>query len=177
MNHPKIRDPAPLLAEAVGDLRIIGGLFCLLSVLPLFVGLASRTPQLLAQILTGVDSIVLLGPGVWYLIAASNFKRRNFNLIRPTLYVAAGQLAIVLGILALGMLLGLGSLAALIIPAVLVMFFIPAVAATMWHIRRLEQMAHLLLPTGSAFEPIAVQAIQVEKMKDELKGARDEAAS
>jgi hypothetical protein len=167
MNHRKRRDPPALLVEAVGDLRIIGGLFCLLSVVPLFFGLASRAPQLVGQMLAAVDSVLLLGPGVWYLIAANSFKRRNFSLIRPTLYVAGGQLAIVFGILGLGMLLRLGSIAALVVPAVMVMFFIPAVAATMWHIRRLEQMAHLLLPTGMAFEPIAVQPIPVAEVMEE----------
>src|SRR5688500_9713291 len=89
------RTPDRRIKDGAGDVRIVGLLFAILGVLPLLPasamsrGLWGRT----AQIFAAVDAVILIAPGIWYIVTAVQIKRLNRGAVTMSLRVAAVQLA------------------------------------------------------------------------------------
>jgi hypothetical protein len=101
-----------------------------------------------------VNVVVLVGPGVWYFLAASWLRRLDRRAATVSLRIAAVQFAAVaLGLLFRGT-LGNNRLSDVAMPAVLAVFFMPALAALVYHLVRARSAMNLIQSEGSAFEPI-----------------------
>lgn len=162
MKRSKPFDPHGALKEASSDLFTIGIVFVALGGLfgLIVVADVSGNRSFELQALGGSCATLMIAPGCWYVIAAAQLRRKQFGLVRSSMMVAIGQVALVLMALAVGALFR-SSLRVLLPPAVISVFFVPAVIATLVHIRRVEQALHLLSVDGHAFEAVMkVEAIE-----------------
>jgi hypothetical protein len=89
------RDPTKVLADAIGDLRVVGVVFAFAGSLLLGLHVVTRFGPLSADVFTIIwvfcNTIVLVGPGVWYVVAASLLKRGQFWAATFSMRVAAGR--------------------------------------------------------------------------------------
>ena len=157
------------LKQAVYNMRLLGFLFGGLGLFPLFLMMDSSA-SVATQIVAIVDTAVLIGPGVWYCFAARMVERLEMRGVRISLRVAWGQLAaIVLGIL-IGFQLRGQSHEAMVIPAFLAMFFVPALVAFMVQLAKARGVIRLLDPEIRAFEaiPIATVAPNVPTLEGDV---------
>ena len=146
------------LREAVHNTRLMGAMFAGLGGLPLLMMFDARAGAA-TQVLSIVDTAVLIGPGVWYLFAAQMIRQLQMRGVRISLRVAWAQL----GAIALGVLIGSQlpgqSRSAMILPAVLATFFVPALIALMVQLAKARGVIRLLDPEIRAFEAIPVASI------------------
>jgi hypothetical protein len=141
----------------VADARIMGGFFVLVGLgiclLALVGGGSSRESQLLAS----SSAIMLLGPGVVYLVE-SRFLRRGeswaASLGLRTVAAHLGMIALVFLLAALGIVRLIGSI--VLVPATINVFFIPALAAFAVHTARARREAAVRDGLGRAFETLPV---------------------
>jgi hypothetical protein len=146
------------LKEAVNNTRLMGFVFAGLGGLPLYMMYDSRA-SLALQILAVVDTAVLIGPGVWYIFGAHMIRQLQMRGVRISLRIAWAQLAAVV----LGIVVGLGvagqNKEAMMLPALLATFFVPALIALMVQLAKARGVIRLLNPEVHAFEAIPLAAI------------------
>jgi hypothetical protein len=151
------RDPTKVLAEAIGDLRVVGVVFAFAGSLLLGLHVVTRFGPLSADVFTIIwvfcNTIVLVGPGVWYVVAASILKRGQFWAATFSMRVAAGQGFAMVLLLVFGF-----ERSQVAVPACVLVFFVPAMLAVLVHLNRVRRIIPMLSP-GHAFEPIRVQPI------------------
>jgi hypothetical protein len=155
-----------ILTEAADAARLLGGLFVLLGGLPVLFAGFSFIRGFLAQLLAVTDGLILIGPGVWYVLAARMMRRRQLWVVVPSLRVAAGQLLAVFVTLGLGIAFVVGRRSrfqVIVVPAILMIYFVPAVFAMTYHLWRLKQVIPLLAMPGKAFEPVRVQRTEARE--------------
>jgi hypothetical protein len=152
--HPRL---APHVKAAADACRVVGGLFVLLGGLPLagVLGSAARGLSWPARAFAIVTTIVLVAPGVWYVVASRLIRRGDARAARTSLWVAAAQAVVIL--------LGLfGNLSArnehLAVPSLLALFFVPALGATCFHLVRARRAAAAAADTP-AFEALAPKPV------------------
>jgi hypothetical protein len=146
------------LKRTAGDLRLIGGVFVLIGIAPFVLG--SRTPlSWTGQVLAIVNTAILIGPGVWYIIAASLMKRLHPSAARISMLIAFVQIAIVTLCL-LAAFLGNREAAQFAVSACAVVFQIPAMIVLLFTLRHASRIVQRMSAVGHAFEPIAVQPLE-----------------
>ena len=159
MTHGE-RDHRRALRRAVGDARLLGTVFIVVGALFL-IPLVTRGSRIVEQLLTASASLLLIAPGVLYWIAATSLDHR-----KPAGAVLARRAAAA-HLLAIGASIGLGLLAgtwgafdwAVFFPAVIALFFVPALIAFLAQTRAALRAAQLLDDTGRAFEPLVAQPV------------------
>jgi hypothetical protein len=161
----RLAEPYRMLRQAVGDVRLVGGLFVLLGLLPmLFVAFtAVRGGTRGARILSIVNTVVLLGPGIWYFAAGTMMRRLSRPALRQAVWVARAQLVLVPSAMVLGFLARAGAYEPhlFIIPAALTLFFVPALIALMFTFRRIDGLMNNIAPEIRGFEALPVQALSI----------------
>jgi hypothetical protein len=155
----KDHDPQTIMNRTGRDLRAVGAVFLGLGLLEvsliLIAGTNLRDPM--AQVAVASGAVMLVGPGVWYLIAASRMKHQEYTLIRPCIWIAMVQSVSAIGIIAAAIVLGSRAVGTLLVAAALTMFFVPAVFACIAAMRRAERLTHLFIPEGKAFHLMDVR--------------------
>src|SRR5688572_28289162 len=159
-------EPYRTLRAAVGDVRLVGGLFVILGLLPMAMALFSvsrRGDTWGARLLAIVNTIVLLGPGVWYFATGTMMRRLSRPALRQAVWVARVQLAIVPCVLLIGIFARPAGYdpEIFIVPVVLTIFFLPALCALLFTFRRIEGLMNQIEPETRGFEALPVQAIAV----------------
>ena len=156
--------PYRQLRAAVGDVRLVGGLFVLLGSLPMFLAVFNLSRDSWgARLLAIVNTVVLLGPGVWYFAAGTMMRRMNRPALRQAIWVARAQLAIVPITLLLGIFarpVGYDP-SIFLVPVVLTVFFVPALIALLFSFRRIGRLMEQIEPEGRGFEAMPVQAMPI----------------
>jgi hypothetical protein len=133
----------PELNAAADACRLLGLLFIFLGVFPLFMsqfgfGLR-RGPMWLRQAMAIATTLVLVGPGAWYFVAARLTRRADLRAIRISLVVVSIQAAFIVCGLALLFMGRTGG--TLVVPSVVGLFFLPALGATAWQLLRARRTA------------------------------------
>ena len=160
-----VAEPYRQLRAAIGDVRLVGGLFVILGLLPMALALFSvsrRGDTWGARLLAIVNTVVLLGPGVWYFAAGTMMRRLSRPALRQAVWVARSQLAIVPATLLVGI-FAAGAVGfdaeVFIVPVVLTIFFLPALCALLFTFRRIAGLMNQIEPEARGFEALPVQAI------------------
>lgn len=74
------------------DLRVVG---VVLSGIGALVTLATLSPLFEARIVGGLGFLLLLAPGVWFILAASMIRRGSLPIVRWSLCIAVAQVTLV----------------------------------------------------------------------------------
>ena len=157
-HRPKVKlsGAAASLKEAADACRLLGGLFVFLGgfpLLPLLDNGVSRS--FTAQLLAIVTTLLLIGPGVWYLVAARMIRRADYRAARISLIVVTAQATlIVIGLV--GQCGGVGRWIG--VPAILGMFFVPALGAAAWSLARARRTAEATA-NSAGFEVAAARPV------------------
>jgi hypothetical protein len=146
------------LKQAVYNMRLLGFVFGGLGVFPLLFMLDARA-GIATQIVATVDTAVLIGPGVWYCFAARMVENLEMRSVRISLRVAWAQLAAVVVCLVMGLQLPGQSKEAMIVPAFIATFFLPALIAFMVQLAKARGVIRLLNPDVHAFEAIPLASV------------------
>jgi phosphoglycerol transferase MdoB-like AlkP superfamily enzyme len=127
----RTRSIHPELNAAADACRLLGLLFSCLGacalLLPQFGFGLRRGPLWLQQAVAIVATLVLMGPGVWYFVAARLTRRADLRAIRMSLVVISIQAALILIGLAFAFIGRVGG--ALVVPSFVGLFFLPALGA------------------------------------------------
>lgn len=146
------------LDRAAASCRTLGGCFALVGSFPLllvaFLKLNGMNgpADIESQILGFVDTLILVGPGVWYFIAATLLRRCHLSASNWTLYVAVSQLALIFLFVAFS--LSVAHAGFVLLPVILSLFFLPALIALIYELYRARRAIIVLSPVTSAFSPI-----------------------
>jgi hypothetical protein len=165
------------LRTAVGDVRLVGGLFVVLGLLPMTLALLSvsrRGDSWGARLMAIVNTVVLLGPGIWYFAAGTMMRRLSRPALRQAVWVARAQLVIVPCALLIGIFAGPVGFEReiFIVPVVLTIFFVPALIALLFTFRRIAGLMNAIEPEARGFEALPVQVLPLA-----AEGAKPQAAS
>jgi uncharacterized protein YjeT (DUF2065 family) len=150
----------PELNAAADACRLLGLLFIFLGVFPLLMsqfgfGLR-RGPMWLRQAMAIATTLVLVGPGAWYFVAARLTRRADLRAIRISLVVVSIQAAfIVCGLVLLFMGRTGGTL---VVPSVVGLFFLPALSAAAWQLVRARRTA-LTIDQNYGFDLLAPKPV------------------
>ena len=163
------REPYRQLRAAIGDVKLVGGLFVILGSIPMAMVVFSlgRGDSVGPRILAVVNTLVLLGPGVWYFAAGMMIKRMSRQALRQAVWVARAQLVLVPCVLLIGIFARpLGYEPQLfIVPVVLTIFFVPALIALLFTFRRIRILMDAIEPETRGFEAMPVQAIATQQIE------------
>ena len=140
--------------EAAAAAALLGVVFAVLGALVMIPVVSGRMRGGL-RLLAGTNALILIGPGVWYFLAASMIRRIDRRAVAVALRVAAGQGTLVASGLLLTALLRRRDTEEMTVPAILAMFFMPALAALAYHLWRARQAMNLLGGGETGFEALA----------------------
>ncbi len=143
------------LQKAVSSVRLVGGVFSFLGMIPLLGVLTRGYYEFMSQLLSVATVIILLGPGVWYFVAARLLGRGQFWVVHMIQRVVWVQMAAIVLAFVAGFVGRIGIIAT---PAILAVFFVPAVIAMIVEIRKASREP--LLVEGHGF------AVKVLDMAD-----------
>jgi hypothetical protein len=170
MTHGEL-DHWRALRRAVGDARLLGTVFIVVGALFL-IPLVTRGSRIVEQLLTASASLLLIAPGILYWIAATSLNHRKPAGAVLARRAAAAHLLAIAGSIGLGLLAGAWGAFdwAVFFPAVIALFFVPALVAFLVQTRTALRAARMLDDTGRAFEPLVAQPILAPKQADDLDG-------
>jgi len=165
------------LRTAIGDVKLVGGLFVILGLIPMaLVGFSVRRGDTIGpRILAVVNTLVLLGPGVWYFAAGIMMQRMSRPALRQATWVARAQLVLVPGALLIGIFahpLGYEP-QIFIVPVMLTVFFVPALIALMFTFRRIGGLMNQIEPERRGFEAMPVQSLPVQQVQTRAGDSTD----
>ena len=149
------------LREATGDLRLIGITMVAIGSLMGLPFLTRGVWTAQARMLASCDMLAILFPGAWYVVASAMLAKKQFGLIRVSQRIVITQVTIAASAALFAIITDTGLEMPLLAPAVLMVFFVPALLVTLSHVRRVEKAMHLLSADGHAFEAI-LPAIPIE---------------
>ena len=153
------------ISQAAGGAKLVGGLFIVLGSLPML-GVAFGRAWV-EEVLSVSTTLITVSPGVWYVIAGVFLRRGQYWAVKTTYRIALGQfLCLVLAFFG-------GVISSqnreIIVPAVLLLFFIPALIALMFDMHR----AHRELISGAG-RGFAVHVLPVVPNVEEPQMNTDE---
>jgi hypothetical protein len=140
--------------EAASAAALLGVVFAVLGAILMIPVVGGRMRGGLRP-LAAADALILVGPGVWYFLAASLIRRLDRRAVVVGLRVAAVQGTLVAAGLLLAALLRRRDAEELTVPAIVAMFFMPALAALAHHLWRARQAINLLGGGETGFEALA----------------------
>jgi len=154
----------PQLKSDTGDVLALGVLFVGLGAVLLYIVFRAGT-SFRGQVMFIVDTALLVGPGVWYVVAGTMMRRGNQQAVIVSRRIVYAQTISIAAVLGVGLILGgmRGEAGMLLFPAIVAVFFIPALLALLLVLGRIEIALRLLDPGGYAFETIPVaRAVPLE---------------
>jgi hypothetical protein len=161
--------PERLKKEVAGELGLIGGLFVTIGMLVLFVAFA-RGVTLAAELYAIANTLVFVGPGVWYVLASRQVVAARLWVLPICLKVAAVQGAVILILLLIAATVSrITRTYEFVIPGLLALYFVPALAVLSRRLVKLGRVAALLTADGHAFEPVRVQPVLPQEQLVELE--------
>ncbi|HYO08266.1 MAG TPA: hypothetical protein VER17_04790 [Tepidisphaeraceae bacterium] len=164
------RDLPPNLRAATADARLIGGLFVVLGAIPLLVAFNTGARDGWgARLMAVVNTMILVGPGVWYVAASVMMRRLNRQAVTTSTRVAVAQLVLVPATIVLGIFardLGFSPMI-FALPSLLAVFFIPALIALLFVLRRIRGMMNQIAPEAHGFEPLPMAVLPLEEPSEE----------
>ena len=118
-----------------------------------------------------VNTIVLLGPGIWYFAAGTMMRRLSRPALRQAVWVARAQLVIVPCVLLIGIFAGPAGFEReiFIVPVMLTIFFVPALIALLFTFRRIEGLMNAIEPEARGFEALPVQVLPLAAERESRK--------
>src|SRR5438552_16864063 len=120
------KPPPRPIPKAASGCKLVGGLFILLGGLPVLSAMLDGRGWI-AQIAGAAPSLLLVGPGVWYVIAGIFLQRKQCWAIITTYKVALTQMiVVVIVIVAMNVVPSRNrNTMAVFVPAILMIFFVP----------------------------------------------------
>lgn len=154
------------LTRSVHDARLLGAIFMGLWALLVLLSLGDRRG--IPRLLIGATSTVMLAPGVLYWVAAAQLERRRPSGAAMARWAAAAHAGVTLVLLAAAFTpLRQFSDGVFIAPAIVSVFFVPALIAFLVQTFRAEEAARRLEAPGRAFEPLAVRPVPSAEPPDQ----------
>jgi hypothetical protein len=147
------------LKEAIHDVRLVGGVYLVLGALLMAMFVVRPRASGPLRIAVLADSVMLFGPGVWYLFAGNYLKRLQEWVVTVSIRIGVAQLAVIVLGVPIGALAAKGDFGMVIAPAIVACFFVPALIAVLFSLRRAGRMIRLLDSGGPAFQPVNVQQV------------------
>lgn len=174
--NPSSVDASRVLQLAVSDARVMGRLYLLVGGgCMVLAAVEGGWRALEAQIILCAASLLLLAPGIVYLLVARSLRHADATSATLGMRMACGHIAVILGALLVGAvvihLAGMQgevaiqrSVSVALIPAVVSAFFVPAKGVFLYHIIKARRAARVVSGPGSAFEvqPVAAISLPVE---------------
>src|SRR6476660_5827322 len=120
--------------QAASGAKLVGGLFILAGGLPMLIAMMDGRSWIL-QVAGTAATIMLVGPGVWYVMAAIFLKRKQYWTISTTYRVAMAQIVAVVGVIIVFALFAhwrSASAGVVVVPAILAVYFVPALIALLF---------------------------------------------
>jgi hypothetical protein len=143
-----------ILKRAIGDARLLGVVFIAAGLLIAWFGLMPGSGRN-GQIIGALAGVFLIGPGVLYLVSAHMLYRRLTTGAKLARWAGAGHLLATVGLFVLASVEPLGWPRGLLaIPAIVSLFFIPALVAFLIETRKALIATSALGQPGRAFEPV-----------------------
>lgn len=125
------------VAQAVSSARLVGGVFTVMGVLVLFPTFNGPLGfGFYAQLLSALTAMILIGPGVWYFVAAMFLNRGQSWVVRIAQYVAVGQCASMILAFVLGRFISSRYSFFFAAPGIMAVAQAPALIATIVQMRR-----------------------------------------
>src|SRR5438046_3147257 len=87
------------LKQAANSIRLLGFVFAGVGAFPLLMILSERGTGLIVQLFTLCVTLVLTGPGVFYIVASAIIRRAELRVAAATMRVAAAHIALCILIL------------------------------------------------------------------------------
>jgi hypothetical protein len=146
--------------QAASGAKLVGGLFILAGGLPMLIAMMDGRSWIL-QVAGTAATILLVGPGVWYVMASIFLKRKQYWTISTTYRVAMAQIVAVVGVIMAFALFAhwrSASVGFVIVPAFLAVYFVPALIALLFDIRKAAR--ELQATEGHGF---AVQVVPADQ--------------
>lgn len=141
------------LANAAAASRALGLIFAFLGCLPLGIAFVEPRMEFRIQALAFTDTLVLVGPGVWYFVASWFIRRHQRSAVVVTRRIATAQLGLI--VLMLAAMFYVSAIERFMLaPALLSLFFVPALVAFLVELVRAERVVDLILPMRTAFTPV-----------------------
>ena len=160
--------------EAVSSARLLGGVFIALGAL-LLLQVAGGRMRGGGQVLAVANVVLLVGPGVWYFVAAGLVRRLDRRAATVALRVAAAQGAAVAAGFAVAALLGPNHRPPVAMAVMFAVFFMPALAALAYSLWRAREAMNFLGGGRAGFEALAPRpVIPVDAM---IEGVEPDEAS
>jgi hypothetical protein len=157
--------------EAASASRLVGGVFVALGVL-LVVPVLQRRMRGGLQALAVANAIVLVGPGVWYFLAAALLRRLERRAATIAIRVAVTQgVFVATGLGLAGFVDSRRAWAGVSTPALLAIFFMPALAALVFHLWRAREAMNLLGGGETGFEALGPRPVIPLEPEDFPEGA------
>ena len=155
MRWIQVRAARKTLDEAAGAARLVGAVFVVLGAAVLIPVLSGRMRTGM-QVLAVANAIILVGPGAWYLLAATLITRLERRAATVGIRVAAVQgVLVALGLGVAGVVNSRETWSGVARPALLAVFFMPALAALAYHLRRAREAMNLIGGGQAGFEALA----------------------
>jgi len=148
------------LKSAISDTRTVGVILAVVGMLPLLVLVYDKSAMRNAFTFTTrlyilIDTAILVGPGVWYFVAARLMRQLNRQVVVVSRRIAVVQLVLVVAMLVFGFEMTQSGM--LMAPAFLAMFFVPALIALLFVLRRVGHAMDAIEPGGHGFEALPVE--------------------
>jgi len=144
--------------EAASAAALLGVVFAVLGALVMIPVVSGRMRGGL-RLLAGTNALILIGPGVWYFLAASMIRRIERRAAAVALRVAGLQGILVAAGLLLTAFLDQRNAGELTLPAMVATFFMPALGALAYHLWRARQAMNLLGGGETGFEALAPRPV------------------
>ena len=155
----QVQEARKTLDEAAGAARLVGFIFIALGV-ALIVPLLDRRLRAGLQLVMVANALVLIGPGAWYVLAANLIRRLERRAATVAIRVAVVQGVLVAAGLGLaGWIDSRDPLFGVARPALLAMFFMPALAALTYNFWRARTAMNLIGGGGAGFEALAPRPV------------------
>lgn len=147
------------LDDAAAAARLLGGVFVVLGAVLVFPVLQGRMRTGM-QALAVANALILVGPGAWYVLAAALIRRLDRRAATIAMRVAAAHGAFVAAGLGLSYFFdGRNARFTMSAPALLAIFFMPALAALCYHLWRAREAMNLLGGGEAGFEALAPRPV------------------
>lgn len=168
---PDLASEEKRLRRCAGDCRVLAVALLLVSCVLAFLSFAFRRQGLTPFLLAVGTSVAVLGPGTWYLVTSFLIVRGHRRSVVWSNWCAIGQIAVIgIGMATIPLNRPPNPLAA---PAMVGLFFVPALLALMWQLRQARLIIERIGEIGRAFEVVPVAGVAMAHLADGDDEARN----
>ncbi len=146
------------LKRIVADAWTLAFVFIVLGALGFAVGFAARD-DVTGQLMTASCGVVMLAPGILYALAGVKIRNREAFGARLALWAAVAHIGAIPLLLLASLTTASWMSPAMIVPAVVSLFFVPALIAFLFSMNKARQIARMLGATGHGFAVLPAQSV------------------